>query len=157
MASEMYSEKVSVNMNSATLASIDLLVDNGYYSNRSDFINQAVRQALRDHRSDIDRIVDKNEKAAACENGCLTVNLPTLPTLPTARMGDHWFLGVSGITRREVEELHAAGEKLRLKGYGVLVIDQDCEEEMLFSVVEEIKVRGKVHTSDAVKKHYGIK
>ena len=36
-----YSEKVSVNMNTSTLAGIDMLVDNGYYSNRSDFINQA--------------------------------------------------------------------------------------------------------------------
>ena len=40
------SEKVSVNMNIATLSQIDLLVDKGYYSNRSDFINQSVRQAL---------------------------------------------------------------------------------------------------------------
>ena len=39
MANETYSEKVSVNINSSTLSSIDLLVDYGYYSNRSDFIN----------------------------------------------------------------------------------------------------------------------
>lgn len=154
MANEAYSEKVSVNMNSATLAAIDLLVDNGYYSNRSDFINQAVRQSLRDHRSDIDRIVDKNEKMAAHSSGDLTVSTPTVNTL---RAGDHWFFGVSGITRRELEELHAAGEKLRLKGYGVLVIDSDCDEEMLFSVVEEIKMRGKVCSSDRVKQHYGLK
>ena len=160
MANETYSEKVSVNMNSATLASIDLLVDNGYYSNRSDFINQAVRQSLRDHRSDIDRIVEKNEKTATHRSGNLTVAAPAVPTepeLPAARMGNHWFLGVSDLSRREVEALHAAGETLRLKGYGVLIIDEDCDEEMLFSVVEEITVRGKVKASDRVKKHYGLK
>ena len=154
MGNELYNEKVSVNMNAATLASIDLLVDTGYYSNRSDFINQAVRQSLREHRSDIDRIVEKNEKRATYSNGNLTVSTPMVSTL---RAGDHWFFGVSGITRRELEELHAAGETLRLKGYGVLVIDQDCEEEMLYSVVEELKVRGKVCCSDSIKKHYGLK
>ena len=136
MGNELYNEKVSVNMNSATLASIDLLVDNGYYSNRSDFINQAVRESLRDHRADIERIVEKQEDV---------------------RRGDNWFIGVSGITRRELEALHAEGEKLRLKGYGVLVIDSDCDEELLFSVVEEIRVRGRVRATDSVKKHYGLK
>lgn len=154
MANETYSEKVSVNMNSATLASIDLLVDNGYYSNRSDFINQAVRDALREHRGDIDRIVEKNEKRATHSSGNLTVSTPMVSTL---RGGDHWFFGVSGITRRELEELHEAGETMRLKGYGVLVIDDDCDEELLFSVVEELKIRGKVCASDSIKKHYGLK
>ena len=45
------SEKVSVNMNVGTLSQIDVLVDLGYYSNRSDFINQAVRQAIDQKQS----------------------------------------------------------------------------------------------------------
>ena len=36
-----FTEKVSVNINTTTLAAIDLLIDNGHYFNRSDFINQA--------------------------------------------------------------------------------------------------------------------
>ena len=87
-------------------------------------------------------------------NGNLTVSTPIVSTL---RGGDHWFFGVSGITRRELEELHEAGETMRLKGYGVLVVDDDCDEEMLFSVVEEMKVRGKVCAADSIKKHYGLK
>lgn len=154
MGIEIYNEKVSVNMNSTTLASIDLLVDNGYYSNRSDFINQAVREALKERQSIIDRIVEKNESMATYENGSWKISVKASRD---PRVGDHWFFGVSGITRRELEELHCAGEKLRLKGYGVLVIDQDCEEEMLYSVVEELKVRGKVCCSDSIKKHYGLK
>ena len=155
MGNETYSEKVSVNMNSATLASIDLLVDNGYYSNRSDFINQAVRDALQGHRSDIDRIVEKNEKMATYDDGKLSMSVRRIGSEP--RVGDHWFFGVSGITRRELEQLHEEGEKLRLKGYGVLVIDKDCDEELLFATVESIRVKGKVHCADGVKKHYGLK
>ena len=51
-------DKISVNMNPAVLSQIDLLVDNGYYSNRSDFINQAVREALGRQQTAIDRIVE---------------------------------------------------------------------------------------------------
>lgn len=154
MGSETYSEKVSVNMNSGTLASIDLLVDNGYYSNRSDFINQAVRESLRERQSTIDRIVEKNESMADYENGSWKVSAKGSRE---ARRGDHWFFGVSGLTGQEVQTLHDAGETLRLKGYGVLVIDQDCDESMLFEVVEEIRVRGKVCASERIKQHYGIR
>ena len=41
----------------------DLLVDNGYYSNRSDFINQALREGLQKHQSTIDRIIDKKTES----------------------------------------------------------------------------------------------
>ena len=57
MSPEVYAEKVSVNINTATLSSIDLLVDNGYYSNRSDFINQAVRAELQRQQSTTDRLI----------------------------------------------------------------------------------------------------
>ena len=50
MTNENLTEKVSVNINSSTLSGIDLLVDNGYYSNRSDFINQALREGLQKHQ-----------------------------------------------------------------------------------------------------------
>ena len=134
MAGETLSEKVSVNMNSSTLSGIDLLVDNGYYSNRSDFINQAVRGALAQHQSTIDRIVQAN-----------------------TRKEDSWFIGVSGLTASEVEQLHRAGETMTVKGYGVFVIGEDCDREKLFSVVKSISVRGKVIAPADVKQHYGVK
>ena len=59
MANETYSEKVSVNINSSTLSNIDLLVDNGYYSNRCYFINHALRVALQQQQSTLDRIISK--------------------------------------------------------------------------------------------------
>ncbi len=57
---ENLSEKVSVNVNTSVLSSTDLLVDHGYYSNRSDFINQALRTALDRQESTIDRIISQN-------------------------------------------------------------------------------------------------
>ena len=137
MSNENLSEKVSVNINTSTLSRIDLLVDNGYYSNRSDFINQAVRELLREERSVIDGIIERNAHPRNGETG--------------------WFIGVSGLTAKEVDAMYHAGEKIKLLGYGVLTVDKDCDEEKLFATVESIKVKGKVVCSDSVKAHYGIK
>ena len=135
MANDMLSEKVSVNINSSTLSNIDLLVDNGYYSNRSDFINQALRDALHAQQSTIDRIIDSE----------------------SARRDGSWFIGLSGLTKRELEELHAAGKRFSIRGYGVFTLPSDIDEEKLFAVVDSISVKGKVHCSKNVKEHYSIK
>lgn len=137
MPADPMTEKVSVNVNTSTLSSIDLLVDNGYYSNRSDFINQALRAALERQQTTIDHIIDAQTRRASRE--------------------DQWFIGLFGITRKELAEMHARGERMRIRGYGVLIIDQDCPEEMLCEVIESIDVRGRVRCAPAVKAHYGIR
>ncbi|MBQ8556358.1 MAG: hypothetical protein IJ438_10880 [Clostridia bacterium] len=137
MSSEINMEKVSVNMNVSTLSQIDLLVDGGYYSNRSDFINQAVREALRQQQGVIDHLVDRHERRAGGEN--------------------NWFIGIYGITAKDVEEMYQQGAHESLTGYGVLHIAADCDEEKLFAAVERISVRGKVHASASIKAHYGIR
>lgn len=136
MSPEVYAEKVSVNINTATLSSIDLLVDNGYYSNRSDFINQAVREALGRQRGTIDGIVRRQEERV--QRGS-------------------WFIGVSGFTAKEIARMHAEGETVSMTGYGVLHIDPACDREQLYQVVESIRVRGKVIAPADVKAHYGLK
>jgi len=133
--SENYTEKVSVNMNAATISAIDLLVDGGYYSNRSDFINQTVREGLQRHQSTIDRLAAQQEKRAG---------------------EDGWFMGVFGLTASDVDRMYAAGERLRIRGYGVLVLDRDCDEKKLFAVVESIELKGKAICAPSVKTHYGI-
>lgn len=137
MSPEVYSEKVSVNINTSTLSSIDLLVDNGYYSNRSDFINQAVRSELQRQERITERIIRREEKAAEDEYS--------------------WFLGIFGVTPKMVEESFAKGESMDVTGYGLLIIHEGCDEEKLFSVIKSISVRGRVKASANVKKHYGIK
>ena len=137
MAAENYSDKVSVNVNTSTLSEIDLLVDNGYYSNRSDFINQAIREALTAQRSTLDRIITRNERSAEKESD--------------------WFIGVCGFTAKGIEEMYAEGERTALTGYGVLHIDPACDREQLYAVVESIRVRGKVIAPADVKAHYGVK
>lgn len=136
MANENFSEKVSVNINSSTLSNIDILVDNGYYSNRSDFINQALREQLQKHQSTLDRIIDMHS---------------------TKENPHQWFVGVSGLQNHDLERFKAQGITATYTGYGVLVIEDDVDEAILFEVVKSIKVRGKVVCSKTIKEHYGLK
>ena len=136
MPQENYTEKVSVNINTSTLSEIDLLVDNGYYSNRSDFINQAVLEALGRQRGTIDGIVRRQEER---------------------EQRGSWFIGVSGFTAKEIARMHAEGETVSMTGYGVLHIDPACDREQLYQVVESIRVRGKVIAPADVKAQYGLK
>ena len=157
MSNDSVTEKVSVNMNTSTLSSIDLLVDNGYYSNRSDFINQSVRETLRQHRADIDRIIKANDESEDS--------------------GRIWFIGIYALEQRDllrfkamqeqgdkdmklkglVVEAHENKSKVDIKGYGVLIISEDCTEELLFETVSSISIRGRINCSDSIKKHYGLK
>lgn len=138
MSNETFSEKVSVNVNTSTLSSIDLLVDNGYYSNRSDFINQALREGLQKHQNTLDRIID--DQTESNDEG-----------------PNHWFIGVCGLEKRDVEAAKNRGTEMEISGYGVLIIDKNINEETLFQVVSAIKVKGKVMCSKSIKEHYGLK
>ncbi len=137
MSPDTYTEKVSVNINTSTLSTIDLLVDNGYYSNRSDFINQAVRSELQRQQSVTDHIIRRSEKEAEDEYS--------------------WFIGIFGVTPKMVEESFAKGECMDVTGYGLLIIHEGCDEEKLFQVIKSINVRGRVKASASVKAHYGLK
>lgn len=130
------SEKVSVNINSSTLAAMDLLVDNGYYSNRSDFINQALREALGRNQPNIARCAE--QAGSRLKAG-------------------QWFMGVMVLTRENVEELLREGKTVSISGYGVLVIDGDVPTQALFQAVREIQVKGKVVCAEEEKEHYGLR
>lgn len=137
MNNENLSEKVSVNINSSTLSSIDLLVDNGYYSNRSDFINQALRSTLQQHQSTLERIIEQN--TASKDNGNV------------------WFVGVYAMSAKDIDSLYDSKTKKSIKGYGVLILEDGIDAEKLYSAVESIQIRGKVVCRKEIKEHYGAK
>ena len=127
------SEKVSVNMNIATLSQIDLLVDKGYYSNRSDFINQSVRQALNDKRSVIEEMSKQQND-----------------------LDFRWFIGVMSLEKEELLKAKENRTKIKIKGYGLLGIDSVLDD-IVIENVESIAVKGKVICSDRIKKHFKIR
>lgn len=138
MANDNLSEKVSVNINSSTLSQIDLLVDNGYYSNRSDFINQSLRAALQQQQSTLDRIIGQRAETSQ-------------------RKKEQWFVGVFGLTAEDIEALYRQGGGFTVTGYGVLVIDDSVDREKLFAAVRAVSVKGKVVCARSIKDHYGLR
>ena len=97
-----------------------------------------MREGLQKHQATLDRIIDKNLEAKD-ENP------------------NRWFIGVCSLDSYELEAAKEKGQALTYTGYGVLVIDKDIDEEMLFSVIVSIKVKGKVICTQSIKNHYGLK
>ncbi len=138
MGNDNLSEKVSVNINTSTLSNIDLLVDNGYYSNRSDFIKQALRGELQRQQSIIDRIIEQN----------------------TNRPGDssrQWFIGVTSLAQKDIDTFYDEGKPVDVTAYGILRIAGDVDRSKLYASVRSITVKGKFIASDEIRKHYGFK
>jgi Arc/MetJ-type ribon-helix-helix transcriptional regulator len=118
-------------MDIGTLAQIDLLVDQGHYSNRSDFINQAVRQTLEKNGLMIDRAIQQVQSK-------------------------NWFLVVYTLSRDTLLEAQKNNEKIVISGYGLLNISPELDELVLENVLE-IQIKGKVRCSDQVKKAFNLK
>lgn len=125
-------EKVSVNINIGTLSQIDLLVDQGFFSNRSDFINQAVREYLN----------GKQEQIRAEEENYDKYNFV-------------WFIGLRGLTKSELELVKKQGHKKEIRGYGMLLIDESLDD-LVIETISSINVRGKIKCSDRIRKHYQL-
>ena len=130
-----FTEKVSVNINTTTLAAIDLLIDNGHYFNRSDFINQALREAIARNEANIQRASEESGKKLT---------------------GGYWFMGVSRLTQPEVDEILRSGKPRSISGYGVLSVDPNIPAEKVFAAISEISIRGKVSCSPEVREHYNL-
>ena len=125
-------EKVSVNINIGTLSQIDLLVDQGFYSNRSDFINQAVREYLN----------NKQDKIRAEEENYDKWNFI-------------WFIGLRALLKNELEPVKTQGRRKEIRGYGVLLIDESLDD-LVIETISSIHVKGKVKCSDRIKEHYQL-
>ena len=123
-------EKVSVNMNIATISQIDLLVDEGYFSNRSDFINQAVRQVLDQKTHIIEGVRQRKSD-----------------------QDHHWFIGIAVLGNEDFLRAKKKQVKMKISGYGLLVI-QDVPDELVIEAVESIKVKGKIVCSDKVREQF---
>lgn len=127
------SEKVSVNMNVGTLSQIDLLVDLGYYSNRSDFINQAVRQALDQKQAVIENEAQRHRESK-----------------------ENWFVGIYGFTEEQLAKAKKKGKKIRISGYGVVVIDKKLDG-LALEVIESIDIKGKIIASKEILDRFSKK
>jgi Arc/MetJ-type ribon-helix-helix transcriptional regulator len=118
------SEKLTINVGFVDLGHIDLLVRQGFYSNRSDFIRAAIRKEIAAH-------ADEAKK---------TIVRGTLE------------LGIRHFSRAELEHAKAAGTKLNIRVLGLASIADDVTPALARAAIESITVLGTFHASDDIKK-----
>ena len=116
-------EKITINLGLVDLGQVDLLVQEGFYSNRTDFIRTAIRNQLSTHAEVVRQTVARR-------------------TL---------VLGLENYTRRDLEAVRDAGETLEIKVLGLASIADDVSPELALETIDSIAVLGALRASPAVK------
>lgn len=116
-------EKITINLGLVDLGQIDLLVREGFYSNRTDFIRTAIRNQLATHAEVVKSSVTRN-------------------TL---------VLGVQHYSRSDLEAVRKAGHKLQINVLGLATIAEDVSAELALDTIESITVLGAFRASSQVK------
>lgn len=153
----METEKITINLGAIDLGQIDLLVDQGFYSNRTDFIRTAIRQHLASHGKDIEAIKaanlfgvgavrDASRKVSEAERQ-LEKELSTAVLLSQGFTGT----GLLSLSVKELEEVRLLGRKIKIRMIGMLIIDKKVSAELAREVFETVKVYGMIKASDEVK------
>lgn len=116
-------EKVTVNLGLVDLAQMDLLIEEGFYTNRTDFVRTAIRKQLERHGEDIRQTVVRKR----------------------------FVVGLQHYTKAELERSVAAGERLEIHVLGLASIDDDVAPELATAAIASIWVLGAFVASNAVK------
>lgn len=117
------SEKITINVGFVDLGHIDLLVRDGFYSNRTDFIRTAIRNQL-------DRHGDAARESVARKR--LT-------------------LGISHFSRSDLESVASAGDMLDVRVLGLASIAHDVTPDLARATIRSLNVLGALHASVGVK------
>jgi Arc/MetJ-type ribon-helix-helix transcriptional regulator len=123
MAEVDKTEKITINIGLVDLGQIDLLVTEGFYANRTDFIRTAIRRQLE-------------MRSAAVQD---TVARRTLT------------LGTRHYSRRELEELQAAGRTVEIRVLGLASVADDVSPDLALATIASVEVLGAFRASPAVK------
>ena len=123
MAEVDKSEKITINLGLVDLGQIDLLVSEGFYANRTDFIRAAIRRQLETRSAAVDDTMARR-------------------TLT---------LGMQHLSRRELEELRAADRMVELRVLGLATVAEDVSPELALATIASVEVLGAFRAPRAVK------
>src|SRR5437588_10144464 len=116
-------ETITINLGFVDLGRVDLLVQEGFYSNRTDFIRTAIRNQLDRHSEVTKQSVARNRVE----------------------------LGLRHFTRADLEHAQAAGQKLDIRVLGLATIADDVSPDLARAAIGSIQVLGALHASAVVK------
>lgn len=117
------SEKVTINLGHIEAGQIELLVLEGFYANRSDFIRTAIRNLIDKHTVAVDQAMARRRVV----------------------------LGLHRFGRAELEDLRAQGEALEIRVLGLAVIDPDVPADLARATIRSVSVLGAFQCSAEVK------
>ena len=117
-------EKITINLGPVDLGKLDVLVEQGIFSNRSDAIRTAIRNMLEQNKELIGEV--KVRKAAT--------------------------VGALILDKSDLEKKKAQGKKVSLNIIGILILKEDVTPELALEVFDSVNVYGIFHAPDAVKK-----
>ena len=120
---QVESEKITINLGFVDLGHIDLLVREGFYSNRSDFIRTAIRTQLDRHKDAVNQSVARRQLD----------------------------LGLRHYSRADLEKVRAAGETLHIQVLGLAIIAPDVSPVLARATIASIQVLGALQASPEVK------
>jgi Arc/MetJ-type ribon-helix-helix transcriptional regulator len=116
-------EKLTINIGCVDLGQIDLLVQEGFYANRTDLIRTAIRTQLATHSEAVRNVVSRK-------------------TL---------VLGIQHYSAQDLQAVKAAGEQLQIRVLGLATIADDVTPKLALATIESLTVLGALHASPAVK------
>jgi Arc/MetJ-type ribon-helix-helix transcriptional regulator len=123
MADLERTEKITINVSPVDLGQIDLLVQEGFYSNRTDFIRTSIRNQLTTHAEVVKHTVARKTMV----------------------------LGLHHYTRQDLEAVKSTGEKLQINVIGLVSIAEDVSAKLALATIDSITVLGALRASPAVK------
>jgi Arc/MetJ-type ribon-helix-helix transcriptional regulator len=115
-------EKITINISGVDLGRIDLLVDEGFFSSRSDFIRTAIRNQISQHNDAVKQSITRRTMAV----GMLVYN------------------------SSDLEKYRERGEMMDIRLVGVLVLN-DISVELALATIKSISVKGVFRASDEIK------
>ncbi len=116
-------EKITINMNVVDLGKVDLLVSEGFYANRTDFIRTAIRNLLDRHEFELRHSAGRRELS----------------------------IGVMHYDRATLEDLRSEGRTLSVAITGLFSLANDVTPELAREVISSLRVVGVFRASQAVK------
>ena len=117
------SEKITINLGHVDLGHIDLMVQEGFYSNRTDLIRTAIRNQLERHADVVKQAVARKKVE----------------------------LGLRHFSREDLEAVRDAGRMLHIRVLGLASIANDVTPELARATIGSVAVLGALHASSAVK------
>ena len=116
-------EKITINLGIVDLGQVDLLVREGFYANRTDFIRTAIRTQLASREAAINQTVARRTMV----------------------------LGTRHYSRDELEEVRAAGQTVQIRVLGLATIAEDVPTDLALATIESVEVLGAFRASPAVR------